>query len=252
MLVGRRVRPGGPRGPPTPNTDSSGERGELARLAARRAGPRLRPLRLLAGFRHRRLRHHRPAARRPARRLARADRARRRRPVAAGLARRAVHRDPRRRRWARACSSSSAPGSATGSPGSRSRAIDAVGGAALSAAAVLVVAWALGVAISGLPDRRVTRPVRSSAVLGQVNEVMPEAAGQLLDAFNDVVGTRFFPRYLEPFSPERIVEVEPRRRADAARPRRRARRRAACSRSAAPTTAAAASRAPGSSTPRTG
>ena len=29
------------------------------------------------------------------------------------------------------------------------RAIDAVGGAALSAAAVLVVAWALGVAISG-------------------------------------------------------------------------------------------------------
>ena len=34
------------------------------------------------------------------------------------------------------------------------RAVDAVGGAALSAVAVLLVAWALGVAVSGSPDRR--------------------------------------------------------------------------------------------------
>jgi S1-C subfamily serine protease len=89
------------------------------------------------------------------------------------------------------------------------RAIDAIGGAALSAAAVLVVAWALGVAISGSRIGGITGPVRSSAVLAQVDEVMPTAAGQFLDAFNDVVGTTFFPRYLEPFSPERIVEVSP-------------------------------------------
>jgi S1-C subfamily serine protease len=76
------------------------------------------------------------------------------------------------------------------------RAIDAIGGAALSAAAVLVVAWALGVAISGSRIEGITGPVRSSA-------------GRFLDAFNDVVGTTFFPRYLEPFSPERIVEVSP-------------------------------------------
>jgi S1-C subfamily serine protease len=89
------------------------------------------------------------------------------------------------------------------------RALDAVGGAALSAAAVLVVAWALGVAVSGSRIGGITEPVRSSAVLAKVNEVMPSAAGQFLDAFNDVVGTTFFPRYLEPFSPERIVEVSP-------------------------------------------
>jgi S1-C subfamily serine protease len=89
------------------------------------------------------------------------------------------------------------------------RAIDAIGGAALSAAAVLVVAWALGVAISGSRIDGITGPVRSSTVLAKVNEVMPAAAGQFLDAFNDVVGTTFFPRYLEPFSPERIVEVGP-------------------------------------------
>jgi S1-C subfamily serine protease len=89
------------------------------------------------------------------------------------------------------------------------RAVDAVGGALLSAAAVLVVAWALGVAVSGSRINGVTPAVRSSAVLAKVNEVMPAAAGEVLEAFNNVVGTSFFPDYLEPFSPERIVEVKP-------------------------------------------
>ena len=43
------------------------------------------------------------------------------------------------------------------------RALDAVGGAALSAVAVLIVAWALGVAISGSRIGGITRMVRSSA-----------------------------------------------------------------------------------------
>ena len=89
------------------------------------------------------------------------------------------------------------------------RALDAIGGAALSACAVLIVAWALGVAVSGSRIDGVTPMVRSSLVLSKVNEVLPQRAGGLLDAFNDVVGTSFFPRYLEPFSPERIVEVKP-------------------------------------------
>jgi S1-C subfamily serine protease len=89
------------------------------------------------------------------------------------------------------------------------RALDAVGGAVLSGLAVLIVAWALGVAVSGSRIDGVTPLVRSSMVLGKVNEVLPQRAGGVLDAFNNVVGTSFFPRYLEPFSPERIVEVEP-------------------------------------------
>ena len=89
------------------------------------------------------------------------------------------------------------------------RAIDAVGGAALSAAAVLLVAWALGVAISGTRIGGITPMVRSSTVLGEVDGVLPASAGGVLQAFNDVVGTSFFPRYLEPFAPERIVEVGP-------------------------------------------
>jgi len=87
------------------------------------------------------------------------------------------------------------------------RAVDAIGGAALSAAAVLVVSWALGVAVSGSRIEGVTPLVRSSAVLGKVDQVLPARADGLLDQFNDVVGASFFPRYLEPFSPERIVEV---------------------------------------------
>ena len=89
------------------------------------------------------------------------------------------------------------------------RALDAVGGAALSAAAVLLVSWALGVAVSGSGITGITAQVRNSAVLGQVDQVLPAAADDLLGAFNDVVGAGFFPRYLEPFAPERIVGVRP-------------------------------------------
>lgn len=89
------------------------------------------------------------------------------------------------------------------------RALDAVGGALLSALAVLLVAWALGVAISGSRIDGVTAMVRSSTVLAEVDRVLPDSADGALQAFNDVVGTSFFPRYLEPFAPERIVEVGP-------------------------------------------
>jgi S1-C subfamily serine protease len=89
------------------------------------------------------------------------------------------------------------------------RALDAVGGALLSALAVLLVAWALGVAVSGSRIGSVTPLVRDSTVLGKVNAALPQSAGTVLQAFNEVVGTSFFPRYLEPFAPERIVEVGP-------------------------------------------
>jgi S1-C subfamily serine protease len=89
------------------------------------------------------------------------------------------------------------------------RAVDAVGGAALSVVAVLVVAWALGVAASGARLPWVSKEIRRSEVLGRVNAVMPASAVQLLTSFNDVVGSSFFPRYLEPFAAERIIRVGP-------------------------------------------
>jgi S1-C subfamily serine protease len=89
------------------------------------------------------------------------------------------------------------------------RALDAVGGAVLSGAAALLVAWALGVALSGSGLHGITPLVRNSKVLAEVNRLLPDSAGSKLSAFNDVVGTTFFPRYLEPFAPERIVPVGP-------------------------------------------
>ena len=87
------------------------------------------------------------------------------------------------------------------------RAVDAVGGAALSVVAVLVVTWMLGVAISGSRIPGVGPMVRTSAVLREVDTVMPATAKTALRAFNDVVGSSSFPTYLEPFAPERIVDV---------------------------------------------
>jgi S1-C subfamily serine protease len=89
------------------------------------------------------------------------------------------------------------------------RAVDAVGGAALSAVAVLLVAWALGVAISGSGISGISAQVRNSTVLAEVDQVLPASADSALGAFNDVVGSGFFPQYLDPFAPERIVEVGP-------------------------------------------
>ncbi|WP_374454404.1 MarP family serine protease [Nocardioides sp.] len=89
------------------------------------------------------------------------------------------------------------------------RAVDAIGGSALSAVAVLLVAWALGVAVSGTRIGAITPLVRDSTVLAKVDQTLPADAGKVLQTFNNVVGTTFFPRYLEPFAPERIVAVEP-------------------------------------------
>jgi S1-C subfamily serine protease len=87
------------------------------------------------------------------------------------------------------------------------RAVDAVGGAVLSVVAVLLVAWTLGVAISGSRIPGISPQVRDSRVLVAVNNVMPVQAQQALRSFDSVVGSSFFPRYLEPFAPERIVKV---------------------------------------------
>ena len=89
------------------------------------------------------------------------------------------------------------------------RAVDAVGGAALSMVAVLLVAWMLGVAISGSRIPGISPQVRDSRVLLAVNDVMPARAQQALRSFDQVVGSSFFPRYLEPFARERIVNVPP-------------------------------------------
>ena len=89
------------------------------------------------------------------------------------------------------------------------RFLDALGGAALAAVSVLIVSWVLGVAVSGARIPSVTSAVRGSQVLAKVDEVLPAGADRALQAFNDVVNTDLFPRFLDPFVPERIRETQP-------------------------------------------
>ena len=70
-------------------------------------------------------------------------------------------------------------------------------------------------AISGSRIPGISPQVRDSRVLVAVNKVMPVQAQQALRSFDQVVGSSFFPRYLEPFAPERIINVDRRRAAGA-------------------------------------
>ena len=87
--------------------------------------------------------------------------------------------------------------------------VDAVGGSALSMVAVLCAAWALGYAVSGSQIPYVSTAARGSAILDRVDRVMPDGATDILDAFNKVLDTNLFPRYLEPFENETIKAVGP-------------------------------------------
>ncbi len=89
------------------------------------------------------------------------------------------------------------------------RTVDAVGGAALSVAAMLLIAWVLGVAASGADLRGLNKEVRTSTVLSTVDKILPGGSDRILSAFNTLVDSSLFPRYLEPFAPEQIASVPP-------------------------------------------
>lgn len=89
------------------------------------------------------------------------------------------------------------------------RALDAVGGGALSVISVLVVSWALGYAVSGTSVPYLAQASRSSTIMGTVDGVMPDAASNVLRSFSSVIDANLFPRYLDPFDTEDIVRIGP-------------------------------------------
>jgi len=96
--------------------------------------------------------------------------------------------------------------------------LDSLAGGVLSMVAVLVTGWAMGYAVSGTQIPYLSQAVRESVVLGEVDKVMPDAADYALNAFNRVLDTNLFPRYLEPFESENIIAVEPPDEATLSRP----------------------------------
>ncbi len=89
------------------------------------------------------------------------------------------------------------------------RSLDSVGGSVLAMVASLVVAWGLGYAVSGSQIPVLSKAVRESTVLRAVDGVMPDRATEVLSSFDQVIDSNLFPRYLDPFQPERIEDVEP-------------------------------------------
>ncbi len=90
-----------------------------------------------------------------------------------------------------------------------SRRLDAIGGGALSIVTVLVATWALGYSVSGTNIPYLSSAARDSAILRQVDGVMPQQASGTLRAFNRVLDANLFPRYMDPFAPEEIQAVGP-------------------------------------------
>ncbi len=87
--------------------------------------------------------------------------------------------------------------------------LDAIGGSALSIVAVLCAGWALGYSVSGTSIPYVAQASRDSAILQGVNSVMPGQATSALRAFNKVLDSNLFPRYIDPFESEEITEIGP-------------------------------------------
>lgn len=89
------------------------------------------------------------------------------------------------------------------------RSLDAVGGSVLSIVAVLCASWALGYSVSGTSIPYLSTASRDSTILEKVDGVMPARATSVLRSFNEVLDSNLFPRYIDPFEPEDITQVEP-------------------------------------------
>jgi S1-C subfamily serine protease len=65
--------------------------------------------------------------------------------------------------------------------------VDSVGGAVVSALAVLLIAWLIGSAVAYAPFPMISRQVNNSAVLRAVDRVMPSQAGLLFSDFRSLL-----------------------------------------------------------------
>jgi S1-C subfamily serine protease len=71
--------------------------------------------------------------------------------------------------------------------------MDDAGGAVISLVAVLLVAWLIAVPLGSTPFQGLNAEVRSSAILGGINGMMPDEAEALSSALRDTLDTSGFP-----------------------------------------------------------
>ncbi len=91
--------------------------------------------------------------------------------------------------------------------GRRGQVVDDVGGAAVSIAAVLLVAWLVAVPLADSSLPWLASAVRNSALVGGINRAMPEQAKSLSDSLRNTVDTRGFPDVFGELAPTRVRDV---------------------------------------------
>lgn len=87
------------------------------------------------------------------------------------------------------------------------RVVDSVLGAVVQALAVLIAAWLLAVPLASSGDATLAGAVRGSAVLGEVNTILPDRAQRLPSEFGALLDTSGLPNVLGPFGRTPITDV---------------------------------------------
>jgi S1-C subfamily serine protease len=87
--------------------------------------------------------------------------------------------------------------------------IDDLGGAVVSLVAVLLVAWLIAVPLGSSSVPWLNREVRSSALLGGIDQLMPAQAQALSGALRDTLDTNDFPDVFGGLARTQAREVEP-------------------------------------------
>jgi S1-C subfamily serine protease len=89
------------------------------------------------------------------------------------------------------------------------RALDSVGGAAVSVVSVLLVAWLVGTALANASPAGVSRQVRNSGVLRAVDHIMPSGARTWFGSFRRLLNQGNFPELFGGIGPASIAPVAP-------------------------------------------
>src|SRR3546814_9128666 len=88
------------------------------------------------------------------------------------------------------------------------RRFDAVAGAVLGVAGLLVASWAAGLVISSAAIPNASAAVRESRILRIVDDAVPVSPDRLRSAFQDVVAAGGFPEVVAPRSEEHTSELQ--------------------------------------------
>jgi S1-C subfamily serine protease len=87
--------------------------------------------------------------------------------------------------------------------------VDSVAGAVVSAVAVLLVAWMVATPLASSPFPQVAAQVRQSALVGAVDEAVPDSVRSVYDSLREAIDRRGLPDVLDPLTPTQVREVEP-------------------------------------------